>query len=89
MPTHFLPSFFSFFLPSSLLFFPFNLNKGGINASLTLVLYKPMVSALRRIKAIPSESKGEKKPIRLGLSAIGLAFLLVFVLAFLIFTGVI
>lgn len=29
-------------------FLPFNLFKGGLNAALTLILYKPVMSALRR-----------------------------------------
>ena len=40
-------------------FLPFNLLKGGLNASITLLLYKPVVGALRRAKlAPPSQSSG-------------------------------
>ena len=33
-------------------FLPFNLIKGGLNASLTMLLYKPVVTALRRARLI-------------------------------------
>ena len=33
-------------------FMPFNLIKGGINAVITLMLYKPLISALRGAKLI-------------------------------------
>ena len=36
-------------------FLPFNLIKGGLNTAITLLLYKPVVVALRRANLIPSE----------------------------------
>lgn len=44
-------------------FMPFNLIKGGLNSAFTLLLYKPVVSALRRAKLIePAKNdSGEKK----------------------------
>jgi hypothetical protein len=69
-------------------FFPFNLIKGGINAGLTLVLYKPIVTALRRTGLVEKTNKTGEKPFRLGFVWIGVALLSVFVLAFLIFSGV-
>lgn len=41
-------------------FLPFNLIKGGLNTAFTLILYKPVVSALRKAKLIPAAS-GENK----------------------------
>ena len=42
-------------------FLPFNLLKGTINASLTLFLYKSVVTALRKAKLLPkSENKIQK-----------------------------
>ena len=70
-------------------FFPFNFIKGGINAGLTLVLYKPLVSALRRTGLVKKVQGDKASPVRFGFVWIGAAFLAVFVLAFLIFTGVI
>jgi riboflavin transporter FmnP len=39
------------------LFLPFNLLKGAINASVTLLLYKPLANALRRARLIPAARK--------------------------------
>jgi riboflavin transporter FmnP len=45
------------------IFLPFNLLKGAINASVTLLLYKPLVTALRRARLIPAARKaGEEGP---------------------------
>ena len=41
------------------MFLPFNLFKGSLNAALTLLLYKPVVRALRRAKLIEPEEKPE------------------------------
>lgn len=35
-------------------FLPFNLIKGGLNAAMTMLLYKPIVTALRRSNLIPA-----------------------------------
>lgn len=40
-------------------FFPFNLFKGIMNMGITLLLYKPVVTALRRAKIISSQSNDE------------------------------
>lgn len=42
------------------LFLPFNLLKGGINMALTMLLYKPVITAVRRIGLVPKHG-GEKK----------------------------
>ena len=43
-------------------FLPFNLVKGGLNAGITMLVYKPMVSALRRAGLLaPSTSTGGKR----------------------------
>lgn len=36
------------------MFLPFNLLKAGLNSALVLVLYKPLVSALRKTKLVPA-----------------------------------
>ncbi|MBQ8074878.1 MAG: ECF transporter S component, partial [Oscillospiraceae bacterium] len=67
-------------------FLPFNLVKGGINAALTLLLYKPVVSALRKAGlAKPSSSKGS---FSFGFTLFALAVLVTFVLLFLTMIGV-
>ena len=67
-------------------FLPFNLVKGGINAALTLLLYIPVVSALRKAGlAKPSSSKGS---FSFGFTLFALAVLVTFVLLFLTMIGV-
>ena len=75
-------------------FLPFNLIKSGLNLALTLVLYKPMVTALRKTGLVPessavSENGGEKHAFRAGIMLISILLLALFVVLFLIFTGVI
>ena len=41
-------------------FLPFNLVKGGLNMAITLLLYKPVVTALRKARLAP-ESRGAKR----------------------------
>ena len=70
-------------------FLPFNLVKGGINASLTLLLYKPVVTALRATHLLkPSESSSGKPKFSLGFSLIALAVLITFILTFLALAGI-
>lgn len=70
-------------------FLPFNLIKGGINAGLTLFLYKPLVTALRRARLVPaSGGKDGEKPFQAAFLLIGFALLSLFVLIFLFFSGV-
>lgn len=45
-------------------FLPFNLLKGGINTAITLLLYKPVVTALRRGGFVEASSGGESKAAR-------------------------
>lgn len=44
-------------------FLPFNLVKGGINATLTLLLYKPVVTALRRAHLLPESEGGPRRTV--------------------------
>lgn len=72
------------------IFLPFNLIKGGINAALTMLLYKPVVGALRKAKLVePSSGNSNKGKISLGFTFFALAVLVTFVLLFLVLTGVI
>ncbi len=71
-------------------FLPFNLIKGGINAGLTLVLYKPVVTGLRAAGLVePSKSGADKGKFSLGFLLFSLAVLVTFVLLFLVLIGVI
>ncbi len=73
------------------LFLPFNLIKGGINATATLLIYKPIVKALRRAKLIePSEkaSAGRKNNI-LGIMMAALFVLATCIVLMLVLKGII
>ncbi|MBQ4036567.1 MAG: ECF transporter S component [Clostridia bacterium] len=69
-------------------FFPFNAIKGGINMALTLLLYKPLVTALRRARLVSVPVGEKKQPYRATFLWVGLALLCVFVLLFLFFSGI-
>ena len=64
--------------------------KGGLNAALTLLLYKPIVSALRSAHlAEPSASGKAKGSFSVGFTLFSLAVLITFVLLLLVLIGVI
>lgn len=42
-------------------FLPFNLLKGGLNASITFILYKPVITALRKSGYVSTVEQGAKK----------------------------
>ena len=70
-------------------FLPFNLVKGGLNAAITLLLYKPIVNALRKAHlAEPSKGNGQKGKISPGFTLFALAILITFVLLLLVMIGV-
>lgn len=68
-------------------FLPFNLIKSGINTGLTLVLYKPLVTTLRKANLLPKDEQ-HKASFHLGFAIFSVIMLLGFVLLFLVFTGV-
>ena len=69
-------------------FLPFNLVKGGINATLSMLLYKPVVTALRRAKLVePSSSQGGGK--KLGVAVVSALLFISFVLCALVLAKVI
>ena len=69
-------------------FLPFNLIKSGINAALALLLYKPIVSALRSAKLVAEPASGKKGSFKLGFFLFALALLATFVLLLLVMLGV-
>ena len=70
-------------------FLPFNILKGGLNTGLTLLLYKPVVTALRAANlAEQSDAQPGKAKFNAGFFAFSLALLVTFVLTFLAFAGV-
>ena len=61
-------------------FLPFNLVKGGLNMGLILVLYKPVVTALRRARLVPeSQTIVQSRKINAGFLLFSLAVLATFV----------
>ena len=71
-------------------FLPFNLLKGGLNAAITILLYKPVVTALRKAGLAP-ESKGDAVAPQgsLGVTLAALMALVTCVLLVLVMKGVI
>jgi hypothetical protein len=66
------------------MFLPFNLLKAGLNSALTLSLYKPLVTALRKIGLVESHSGGSSKA---GLYLFAAALLITCILLLLVFQG--
>ena len=70
-------------------FLPFNLIKGGINAGITLLIYKPIVKALRSAKLVEASSADSgKSGFSVGFFIFSLAVFATFVLAFLALIGI-
>jgi len=70
-------------------FLPFNLIKGGLNAAVTLLLYKPIVTALRASKLLPESTSEKKGKINLGVLLAALLIIVTCILVILVFNGVI
>ena len=72
------------------IFLPFNLVKGGMNMAATLLLYKPVVTALRRSGLVaPSTSEQPSRRSSAGFLLFSLVLLATFVLLALVLWGVI
>ena len=69
-------------------FLPFNLVKGGINAGLALLLYKPLVTALRKSGLVEERPESRKGRFSWGTLLLALAVLASFGLWFLVLIGV-
>ena len=73
-------------------FLPFNFVKGGLNATLTLLLYKPLVRALRAACLLPPrEEEGAacaSRPLSLGVMLTAGVVFLTCVLVILVFQGI-
>lgn len=70
-------------------FLPFNLVKGGMNMAVTLLLYKPVVEALRKAKLVAPSESGQKGKLNVGFLLFALALLVTFVLLMLVLSGII
>lgn len=74
-------------------FLPFNLLKGGLNAAITMLLYKPIVTALRRSGLVPpsdSVTQGEHtKKHQTGIMILSVMILITCILLVLVLRGII
>ena len=76
-------------------FLPFNLIKTSLNAALLMLLYKPVVTALRKAHLVPPSSGGDGSAktggfkLSLGVALVSLLVLASAILAVLVFQGVI
>ena len=74
-------------------FLPFNLVKGGLNMAIILLLYKPVVTALRKAKLLPESHHGSSmrpsKKLNAGFLLFSLALLVTFVTLALVLMGII
>ena len=66
-------------------FLPFNLIKGGLNAAITMLLYKPVVASLRRLNLIESKRHSGKVRINIGVLLVALLMIITCVLLILSF----
>ena len=70
-------------------FIPFNLIKGGMNAAITMLLYKPVVTTLRRSNLIEIRQDSGKMQINVGILLLALLILITCVLLILSFNDII
>lgn len=69
---------------------PFNLVKGGLNTALILVLYKPVVTALRQARLVPESQAAFQKAgkVSMGFALFSFALLATFVVLALVLMGI-
>ena len=60
------------------IFLPFNAVKGGLNMALTLLLYKPIVSAMRSAHLVPPSKSSQGKKLNGGMILFAAALLITF-----------
>ena len=70
-------------------FLPFNALKAGLNSALTLGLYKPLTSALRKTHLLPPSTASAKAVTKPGIYLLSLAILITCILFLLVLQGVI
>ena len=72
-------------------FLPFNLLKSGLNAALTILIYKPVVGGLRKARLLPEKESAESaaRGRKFGALVFGVFLLAACVLLLLVFKGII
>lgn len=69
------------------IFLPFNLLKGGLNAGITILLYKPVKKALVAARFLP-ESGGEKTKTNIGMMLVAIFIVITGILLILAYQGI-
>ena len=69
-------------------FLPFNLIKGGLNVAITMLLYKPVVIALRRSQLLTDDPEAAEARVNLGVVLTSALIIATCVLLILSFNGV-
>lgn len=72
-------------------FVPFNLLKGGLNMALTLLIYKPLVTTLRKSHLLTSPKEGSqpaKDRVKLGMTFIAALVLVSCIMVILVLQGI-
>lgn len=69
-------------------FAPFNLAKGGINAALSLLLYRPIVGSLRKAGLVEESKNSHKKSFSAGFTLFAAAVLVTFALLLMALMGI-
>lgn len=70
-------------------FLPFNALKAGLNAAFTFLLYKPLISTLRRAHLVDAPATANKKKIPWGLIVLSIAIIATCILFILSLNGII
>ncbi|MBQ9861487.1 MAG: ECF transporter S component [Clostridia bacterium] len=69
-------------------FLPFNLLKAGLNGVLTVLLYKTVVTTLRKARLVPQTASVGNRKLGISVWVIGLIFLAILILILLAWQGV-
>lgn len=69
-------------------FLPFNLIKGGLNAALSMLLYKPVVTVLRRSHLLETEAPAAKPHVNIGIILVSLLTIITCILFTLSLNGI-
>ena len=69
-------------------FLPFNLLKAALNGALTILLYKSVVTTLRKAHLVPPTSNDSGRKISISVWVVGLAVLATLILILLVWRGV-
>ena len=69
-------------------FLPFNFIKGGLNAAITMLLYKPVITALRYSGLVEQNKATEKARINIGVILVAFLIIITCILLILSLNGI-